>query len=247
MSNIIENLRKKFNEHNIDGYVIPKNDEYFSEYSSKDRLKAVTNFSGSLGYAIVLKKKNYLFVDGRYTIQAKIECKKNFKIIGYEKLSKCKIFKNLNLGIDPALFTRQQIQNFFPYNYIKLITKNIVDEVTKLKTKKNKPFYSLGENDVGEKHNSKMNKIIKFLKKNKLDYIFITAPENVAWLLNIRGYDSPISPIPNSYLVISKDRRKFIISDKSKLKNLIKNKKILSREIITPEKVESFFIRLKKL
>ena len=37
-------------------------------------------------------------------------------------------------------------------------------------------------------------KIRKYLNKNKSDYLFITAPENVAWLLNIRGYDSPTSP-----------------------------------------------------
>ena len=36
-------------------------------------------------------------------------------------------------------------------------------------------------------HNSKINKISKYLKKNKSDYLFVSAPENVAWILNIRG------------------------------------------------------------
>ena len=58
-------LKNSFKKFNIDGYVIPKNDEFFSEYSNKDRLKVISNFSGSAGYAIILKKKNYLFVDGR--------------------------------------------------------------------------------------------------------------------------------------------------------------------------------------
>ena len=44
---------------------------------------------------------------------------------------------------------------------------------------------------------SKINKISKYLKKNKSDYIFISAPENVAWILNIRGGDGPNSPVPN--------------------------------------------------
>ena len=77
----IDNLRKKFNLLGIDGYVIPKNDEFFSEYSRQDRLNIISNFSGSAGYAVILKKKNYLFVDGRYTIQAQIESGKNFKIV----------------------------------------------------------------------------------------------------------------------------------------------------------------------
>ena len=77
----IKKLRGKFDEFGIDGYVIPKNDEFFSEFSQKDRLKVISNFTGSAGYAIILKKKNYLFVDGRYTLQAKIQSGANFKVI----------------------------------------------------------------------------------------------------------------------------------------------------------------------
>ena len=64
----IKELRKKFRKYNIDGYVIPKNDDYFTDYSKINRLKIISNFSGSAGLAIILKKKNYLFTDGRYTL-----------------------------------------------------------------------------------------------------------------------------------------------------------------------------------
>ena len=57
----INTLKKKFNSLNIDGYVIPKNDEFFSEYSRQDRLKSISNFSGSAGYAVILKKKKLSF------------------------------------------------------------------------------------------------------------------------------------------------------------------------------------------
>ena len=81
--NKIKKLRKFFSEFMIDGYIIPKNDEYFNEYvsQSKDRLKFISNFSGSAGFAVILKNKNYLFIDGRYTVQAKIQSGKNFKIL----------------------------------------------------------------------------------------------------------------------------------------------------------------------
>ena len=49
-------LKKKFKQLNIDGYIVPKNDEYFSEYAKNDRLKNITNFSGSAGFAVILKK-----------------------------------------------------------------------------------------------------------------------------------------------------------------------------------------------
>ena len=45
ISKRLSNLKKKFNLLGIDGYVIPQNDEFFSEYSKKDRLKIISNFS----------------------------------------------------------------------------------------------------------------------------------------------------------------------------------------------------------
>ena len=53
----IKKLREKFKKNNIDGYIIPKNDEFFSEYAVIDRLKIISDFSGSAGIGIVLKKK----------------------------------------------------------------------------------------------------------------------------------------------------------------------------------------------
>ena len=218
----LKKLKDQFIKYNLDGYVIPKNDEFFSEYSNKDRLGFITNFKGSAGYAVILKNINYLFVDGRYTIQAKIESGKNFKIIDYKKILDAKIFKNLNLGIDPKLFTSDQIKKFFlKNNKVTIINENLVDNIFKTKEKKIIPFYSLDKRVTGENHSRKIKKILSFLIKKRLDYIFISAPENVAWLLNIRGYDSPTSPIPNCHLLISKKKEMYLIANKEKLKILL--------------------------
>ena len=134
MKNYIKELRNKFNQHGIDGYIVPKNDDYFTEYSRINRLKIISNFSGSAGLAIILKRKNFLFTDGRYTIQSKIESGKKFKIFGFERLVNCTLFKNLTLGIDPKLFTNNQIKNYFlKNNKIKIINKNLIDEIKKKK------------------------------------------------------------------------------------------------------------------
>ncbi len=246
MRNLIKILRSKFKKHNIDGYVIPKNDDYFTEYSKINRLKIISNFSGSAGLAIILKKKNYLFTDGRYTIQSQLESGKNFKIYGFEKLINCNLFKNLTIGIDPKLFTNNQIRNYFlKNNKIKYVNKNLIDEIKKQKTNFNLPFFSLNKNIVGESVKSKINKISKFLKKNKSDYIFITAPENVAWLLNIRGEDGPNSPIPNSRLIISKTKKIFLISKIKKCKKLIDDKIIKKNQFIDIDELPKRLIQLK--
>ena len=118
-----------------------------------------------------------MFTDGRYTIQSKIESGKNFKIYGFEKLINCSLFKNLTLGIDPKLFTNILLKNYFlKYNKVKLIENNLIDEIKKQKKNTSIPFFSLDKNIVGESVNSKLNKITNYLKKNKSDFIFISAP-----------------------------------------------------------------------
>ena len=246
MRQYIKLLKKKFKKYKIDGYVVPKNDDYFTEYSKINRLKIISNFSGSAGLAIITKNKNYLFTDGRYTIQSQVESGKNFKIYGFEKLINCSLFKNLTLGIDPKLFTSAQIKKFFlKNNKIKFINKNLIDEIKKQKQNLKIPFFSLNKKIVGESVNSKINKISKYLKINKSDYIFISAPENVAWILNIRGGDSPNSPVPNSRLIISKTKKILLISNKKKCKKLIKNKIINSSQFLEINKLPKEIIKLK--
>jgi Xaa-Pro aminopeptidase len=233
MKNKIKILRDKFKKYNIDGYIIPKNDDYFTEYSKINRLRIISNFTGSAGLAVILRKKNYLFTDGRYTIQSQIESGKKFKIISYEKIVNCNLFKDLTLGVDPKLFTYDQIKkNFAKNNKIKFIDNNLVDEIESKKINENFPFFSLSRNIVGESHISKINKISKYLKKNKSDYLFVSAPENVAWILNIRGGDIPNSPIPNTRLIISKTKKILLISKINKVKKLVKEKRINSNELI---------------
>ena len=57
----IKELKKQFKKLNLDGYLVPKNDEFFGEYipENKDNLKFISNFSGSYGFALILKKKKY--------------------------------------------------------------------------------------------------------------------------------------------------------------------------------------------
>jgi Xaa-Pro aminopeptidase len=242
MNKEINELREKFKKYNIDGYVVPKNDDYFTEYSKINRLKIISNFSGSAGLAIILKDKNYLFTDGRYTIQSEMESGKYFKIVSYEKIINCKLFKNLRLGLDPKLFTQQQIKNYFlKNNQIKFLSNNLIDEIKNHKVVKSIPFFSLKDEIVGESRKSKIDKIINYLKKNKADNLFVTAPENVAWILNIRGSDGPNSPVPNSRLIINKSKKIFLITELYKAKKLIKEKIINKNQLIPtndlPEKI----------
>ena len=220
----INKLRNLIKLNNIDGYIVPKNDEFFSEYAFPNRLKTISNFSGSAGLAIILKDKNFLFVDGRYTLQSKIESGNNFKIIEIPKLLPHDLLrkykKELLLGFDPKLFTNNALKrsfkdscNLFPIN------QNLIDliDAKKIYDHRKETFYILDDKVVGESVNSKINKLILNLKKNKIDNIFISAPENVAWLLNLRGKDNPYSPIPNCQIILTKNKKIYFFSSKNKI------------------------------
>ena len=224
---MISTLKKIIKSKNIDGYIIPKNDMFFSEYSNPDRLKFLTKFTGSAGISIVTLNKNFLFIDGRYKLQAQNECGKNFKIlqIPFETpksvLSK---FKNkLSLGYDPNLFTSKSLVSILGNKHELIPLENLIDKFfIKKKKIKIKNFYSLSHKIVGETSKSKVSKIVKILKKKKIDNIFISAPENVSWLLNIRGYDNPYSPIPNCRIILNKNKKIFFFSNLKKIKKIKK-------------------------
>ena len=224
---MITNIKKFINFKNLDGYIIPKNDGYFTEYSRINNLAKVTNFTGSAGFALILKKNNYLFVDGRYTLQAKRQSGKNFKIfeIPYTWPKNLNEIINYRIGFDPKLFTEKTLKKYFEDKNklvpIEFIFKN------KQEKKVNKLF-QLSSLIAGQNSFSKIKKVRKYMNKNKINYLYVSASENVNWLLNIRGKDLPNSPLLNCRIIVPKIGKLFLFIDKKKInKSLKKNFKHL--------------------
>jgi len=229
--NKINQLRNFLNKQNCDAYLIPKNDEYFGEYvpKNKDRLKFISGFTGSTGLALILKNKSYLFVDGRYTLQAKKEIHKDFKICEIPKIKPHYILKNLNkeitLGFDPKLFTSNTLKNIISNSLVKIkpINNNLIDAVWKNKTKvNNNKFYILEEKYHGENYLNKISKVNKFLKLKDIHYLLTTAVENISWLLNIRGSDASSSPLTNGKILFSKNGKIIFFTNIKKITPQIK-------------------------
>ncbi len=220
----MKKLKQLFKIYNIDGYIVPKNDEYFNEYvhSSKDKLRFISNFTGSAGFAIILKNKNYLFVDGRYTVQARNQSGKEFKVFTMpNKFPKniLKENKKIIIGFDPKLHTERQLKFTFKIKNIilKPIDRNLIDIIWTTKPKELlNPFYSLSAKNSGKNIKSKISMVKNILLKKNIDYLLITAPENIAWILNIRGHDNSNSPIPNARLLLSKKGKSILFANPKK-------------------------------
>ena len=251
----IKKIRFLLDKLKLDGYLIPKNDEFFGEYipEEKDNLKFISNFSGSYGIALILKKKNYLFVDGRYTIQAKNQSKDKFKILTIPNQYPFKIIKKkkLIIGFDPKLHTELSLKRFFQKTNCKLrpVKNNLVEAIKKQRKKiyYNK-FFKLDERFTGQNSTKKITKILKILIKNKVDAQFISSSENIAWLLNIRGNDSKFSPLPNSYLIIDRKKNVNLFCNLKKIDKKLR-KKLKDTKINDISSIEQFLknIRHKKI
>ena len=230
MEKIIK-LRELIQKFKLDGYIVPKNNNFFGEYvtAPEDNLKYISNFTGSAGFAVILKNKNYLFIDGRYTIQAKIQSGKDYKICTIPQKYPFTIFKskNIKLGFDPKLHTEGSLKRLFGNSKIKLkpIDQNLIDIIWKRKKNKNiKPFYLIKNKDAGANIQVKLNTLTKIIKKNKADYLFATAPENISWLLNIRGRDTEYSPLAYAHATIDKKGNVNLFCDLKKINNSFKSK-----------------------
>ena len=236
----------------MDGYLIPKNDEFFNEYVPlhQDDLQYVTNFSGSSGLALILKKRNFLFVDGRYTVQANNESGRNFKILPHPlliKKSNLKL-KNNRIGFDPKLFNEYFMKKFakkLGFESI-AVNNNLVKLVREKKKnfKNKKKFYVLDKKVAGKSCLSKVKNLKKYFIQNKIDIMFVTSSENIAWLLNIRGHDSDYSPLPNCYLLIDKKMRFYLFCNLDKIDSKFK-KKLSFVNIYKINELENFLKRIK--
>ena len=239
---MIKNIKKFISKNNLDGIIIPKNDYYFTEYSKINNLANVTNFTGSAGFALILKNKNYLFVDGRYTLQASKQSGRTFKIqeIPYKWPKNIKNIHNYKIGFDPKLFTNNTLERYFEKKVNLIPIEFKFENIIRYKESR---IFQLNASVTGESFFSKINRIKKYMNKSNINYLYSSASENNNWLLNIRGKDLPNSPLANCKLIITNKGKIYLFINKKKISNSIK--KYLKNIILCKE--DSLFKVLKYL
>ena len=225
-------LKNSFREHDIDGYLVPSFDEFQNKFVPENfqRLRWLTNFTGSNGLVLITKTKNYLLTDGRYITQANKQLSNaNFKIYNMQEIDEVhsNIFENIKskfaIGYDPAILTfkyLEQITKYFKHRkrYIKLtpIVDNLIDNLwERPKNFKTDAAFVLNTKYTSQNEISKIEHVIEVLDT---DYILLTSPESICWLLNIRGNDLPYSPLIMCYCLIDNIGNIELFSNLTKLK-----------------------------
>ena len=116
----VSSLREVMRKKKIEAFLVSHDDEHLLENTSKnfERLKWIIGFTGSAGYLLITLKDLFLFVDSRYSIQAKIETKglkiKIFNVseMNYEKFILMRKLKTKSLGLDPKTMSKKLYSSY---------------------------------------------------------------------------------------------------------------------------------------
>ena len=246
----LQKLRKLMQTRNIDVCLINQTDEFQNEFlpTYSQRLQWLTNFSGSAGEAIITMSKAYLFVDGRYTLQAKNEVNKNiYKVYNYTEKTPTEIlksfkFKKINFGMDGNIISVKKFNNLtseIGKNVsIKLLKENLVDLIWHDRPKiKKSIIWHHHYKFHGTKVSDKIKSVTKIIKKQQAQYLFVSSNESICWLLNLRSNDLPYTPIFMSRLIISASGECFLFAN---IKSSIKFSKQIKIHQIEPKFLTSF-------
>ena len=249
-TNRLNKLREQMQSSGIDAYLISQTDEFQNEFlpNYSQRLQWLSNFSGSAGEVLVTKNKAYLFVDGRYTLQAKIEVdQKLYKIYNYSEKTLIEILKSLkykktNLGIDGNITTIKKLilinSGLNTKIVVKLLEKNLIDLIWHDRPEINKSIvWHHRQNFHGSNTFKKIQNIKKLIKKNGAQYLLVTSNESICWLLNLRGEDLAYTPIFMSRLIVAANGECFLFAN---IKKDLKFPKEVKVKIIQPKLLNNF-------
>ena len=192
-----EFLREFLKTERLDALLVNSTNEFLVEYNSlsENSRYTLTGFSGSTGDAVVTADKIYLFVDGRYHIQAdeevnhdfvtvvKLQSGETFNSALFERLPKGSV-----LGVVAKKNSQFRVENFEKNYTVKLLD---VDPLEKVADTKDERIEDIPFKFTGKKSEEKISELRKNLAEN--DAILVSNLEEVSYLFNKRDFSTPFS------------------------------------------------------
>ncbi len=226
-------LRAELTRRGVDGFLVPRADEHQGEYVPRrsQRLGWLTGFKGSAGLAIVLADRAAIFIDGRYTlaVRAQVDTQAFEPHQIPEQSPEAWIAENLGpgrkLGFDPWLVTVDGHDRFARAcqragGELVALETNPVDSVwTNRPPPPLAPVLPHPDEFAGESSQAKRARIAAIVKARDADVALITAPDSIAWLLNVRGGDVPRTPFPLGFALLHGDGHVDLYMDRRKVPN----------------------------
>lgn len=215
----IDDIQQKLKQESLDAYIIGYENRFLGQdiLPQEHKIKYLCGFSGSAGMLAVTADKVFLFVDGRYELQARQEVDTNkISVVNQTPclenvLCFLKQQKVQKIGFDGWSVAAGEIEeneSLFPKlqlvdvgTWVDLEAKSIVE------VKERSSVYA------GASRKDKLRLLIDIMQAGGADYYLVTAADSVSWLLNIYAKDLQCSPVVRAYALIDKNGEVKLIAD----------------------------------
>ncbi len=217
----------------VQGFIVPRSDAHQGEYVAPcdERLAWLTGFTGSAGFCIVLPERAGLFVDGRYRVQARMQCAPEFTIVPWPETKPADWLRETCpngavIGFDPWLHTPDEIGTLEKGLTGSGITLRRMDnQIDPLWTDRPSPpmghVFAHPEALAGASSADKRARIAKALADTGQAAAVLTQPDSLCWLLNIRGADLPRVPVVQAFGIMHAAGRLDLFAHEAKFEGLV--------------------------
>ncbi len=225
----LEALRRLMAQRNLAAYIVPTDDFHSSEYVG-DHFKArefLSGFTGSAGTLIVLRDRACLWTDGRYFLQAEgqlsgssVELMRSgqpgvpsMKDFLYENLEEGSV-----IGFDGRTVTEHFVRDIAGKTDAKKIRFYGGEDLAGLiwedrPAMSREPVWELDNKYAGLSREEKLESVREKMKEQGADVLVLTALDEIAWLLNLRGNDVLCTPVFLAYMILSAEHAVLFIHE----------------------------------
>ena len=215
-------LRKQMQAHQLSAFIVPSTDPHSGEYVPEhwESRKWISGFTGSAGTAVITLEDAGLWTDSRYFIQAEEQLAGTGIRLFKDRLPETPsitewlgsiLKKGDKVGIDGWVNSHQEAsgiqQELKTYGVeLETMTQDIFDAIWENRPGlPQTPVFILDETRTGTSCTDKISRIQEAIAKNGASAIILSALDEIAWTLNLRGDDVHCNPVFISYLLISKE------------------------------------------
>ena len=220
--NKIKRLRNLMRTSGVAAYIVPGTDPHASEYMAAHwmEMQWLSGFTGEAGTLVVTLDDAGLFTDSRYYLQADIELKdtgitlmraSDIDCPSVEEWLISRLKANDIVAVNSEMWSVNDYETLLASFLNHDISVKNIDLIAPLWTDSRPPIpssllYPYDEKYAGESVEDKLNRIRQTMAKHNADALIISALDEIAWLLNIRGNDVEYNPVVISYLLLEKER-----------------------------------------
>ena len=227
INNRIAALRAHIAQEQIQAFIIPSTDPHLSEYVAPhwQSREWISGFTGSAGTVVVTAKDAGLWTDSRYFLQAARQLEGTCITLYKEMLPETPNipeFLSAHLqegdcvGIDGKMFSAEEVEHLqkeLKKSGIRI--KSIADPIQLLWTDRPAmplaPAFVYDRKYAGMSFTEKLPAVRQAMEAAGADSLLLSALDEIAWLLNIRGNDVHCNPVVVSYLLIEKDKVNYFV------------------------------------